>query len=339
MTAFGRSPASRFGAHARCKLAGSRLKLPSSTSAKTGVAPTSTTTSAVAVKVKLGQMTASPGPIPRAINTMTIASVPLAQVTTWRAPQNSESLTSRARTSGPRMNWQCPSTRAIASSTDRPSRRRCAATSVNGIGTGSRRARCFIEWVLNRSSRRSNTSAGQPSGAAPATAHTRHGALLEATDGDFETCDAFLACHGRLPALANRCDKGLQLGAQRFGVADREMAHGIAAVGLKTEAFGHLPRQQVGHDVFVARRDRDVACLEWREPIRVDVGEHAGGGTELQQRDILALGDRIRELRLHLGDFRVGEPTNEVDVVHGEIDDHAHIGHARRKRSDPRYRD
>src|SRR5207244_1042421 len=89
MTALGRSPASRAAAHARCRLAGSRLKLFSSTSANTGVAPTSAMTSAVAVKVKLGQITASPGPIPCAISTKISASVPLAHVTTWRAPQNS----------------------------------------------------------------------------------------------------------------------------------------------------------------------------------------------------------------------------------------------------------
>jgi len=29
------------------------------------------------------------------------------------------------------------------------------------------------------------------------------------------------------------------------------------------------------------------------------------------------------------------KPTDKIDVVHGEVDDHAHIGHARRERSDP----
>jgi len=91
-------------AQAAGTLAGSRLKLFASTSAKTGVAPTSTITSAVAVKVKLGQTTASPGPTPLAINTITRASVPLAQLTAWRAPQNAASSASSVRTSGPRMN-------------------------------------------------------------------------------------------------------------------------------------------------------------------------------------------------------------------------------------------
>ncbi len=50
-----------------------------STSARTGVAPASATTSAVAQKVKVGQMTASPGPMPQAINTKRNASVPLEQ--------------------------------------------------------------------------------------------------------------------------------------------------------------------------------------------------------------------------------------------------------------------
>jgi hypothetical protein len=33
------------------------------------------------------------------------------------------------------------------------------------------------------------------------------------------------------------------------------------------------------------------------------VGEHARGSTELQERDILALGDRAGKLRLHLDDI------------------------------------
>ena len=67
------------------------MKVVSSTSANTGVAPTSATTSAVAQKVKDGQITASPGPMPLAISASTSASVPLAQVTAWRAPQNAAS--------------------------------------------------------------------------------------------------------------------------------------------------------------------------------------------------------------------------------------------------------
>src|SRR5262249_57035589 len=74
--------------------------------------------------------------------------------------------------------------------------------------------------------------------------------------------------------------------------------------------------------------------LERRQRIGVDVGEHAGGGAELQECDVLALGNRIRELRLHFRDVGVGEPTDEVDVVDGEVDDHAYVGHARRERAD-----
>jgi len=58
MTAFGLSP-SRFAiATARSQLDGSRLKLSACTSAITGVAPSSATTSAVAQNVKAGQITA-----------------------------------------------------------------------------------------------------------------------------------------------------------------------------------------------------------------------------------------------------------------------------------------
>jgi hypothetical protein len=48
---------------------------------ETGVAPRSATTSAVAAKVKVGQMTASPAPMPLARSTISNASVPLAQLT------------------------------------------------------------------------------------------------------------------------------------------------------------------------------------------------------------------------------------------------------------------
>ena len=71
-------------------------------------------------------------------------SVPLAQVTAWRAPQNSASAASRARTSGPRMNWQCSSTRATAASIRPPSARRWAATSTNGIGVSAIRSCRFM---------------------------------------------------------------------------------------------------------------------------------------------------------------------------------------------------
>src|SRR5688572_28487216 len=77
--------------------------------------------------------------------------------------------------------------------------------------------------------------------------------LLQAAGGDFEAGNAFLAGDGGRRAIANRGDEGLQLGAQRLGMADREMAHRIAAVGLEAKALGDLPRQQVAHDVFVAR--------------------------------------------------------------------------------------
>jgi hypothetical protein len=81
MIALGCSPSRPATAQALTTLSGSRLKLASSTSAKTGVAPTSATTSAVAANVKVGQMTASPGRIAFAISTIIKASVPLAQLT------------------------------------------------------------------------------------------------------------------------------------------------------------------------------------------------------------------------------------------------------------------
>ena len=64
------------------------LKVASSTSTKTGVAPVSATASPVAQNVNDGQNTASPRPTPFAISTISSASVPLAQVTTCLAPLN-----------------------------------------------------------------------------------------------------------------------------------------------------------------------------------------------------------------------------------------------------------
>ena len=113
------------------------LKVASSTSTNTGVAPVSATASPVAQKVKDGHSTASPGPMPLAISTISSASVPLAQLTTCLAPQKSASRASSCVTSGPLMNWQWASTRATASSIDLPSRRRCAAMSMKGTGSGT----------------------------------------------------------------------------------------------------------------------------------------------------------------------------------------------------------
>ena len=63
--------------------------------------------------------------------------------------------------------------------------------------------------------------------------------------------NAFLTGHRRRSLLGDRPNEGHQFRAQRLGMADREMAHRIAAVRLKPEAFRHLARQQVAADVFV----------------------------------------------------------------------------------------
>ncbi len=99
--------------------------------------------------------------------------------------------------------------------------------------------------------------------------------------------------------------KASKFRTQRLGIADRQMPHRIAAVGLEAETFGDLQRQQIADEIFVARGDVDGARLERRQPVGVDVREHAGGGAELQQRDVLALGDRARGLRLDLDDLGI----------------------------------
>ena len=60
---------------------GSRLNVSGSMSANTGVAPSRVTALAVAKNVKLGRMTSSPGPMSRAINASSKASLPEAQPT------------------------------------------------------------------------------------------------------------------------------------------------------------------------------------------------------------------------------------------------------------------
>src|SRR5206468_2938041 len=45
------------------------------------------------------------------------------------------------------------------------------------------------------------------------------------------------------------------------------------------------------------------------------------------------------ELRLHLHNIRFGEPADQIDIVHGKINDHTDVGHPRRKRSYARDRD
>ncbi len=125
------------------------------------------------------------------------------------------------------------------------------------------------------------------------------GGRLEAADRDFEAGNAFGAGHRRLALRAHRLEERDQFGTQRLVMADRQMAHRIAAVRLEAEALCDLTREQIAHHIFAARRNRDVARLERRQPVGVDVGEHARSRPELQQCDILALGDGAGKLRLH----------------------------------------
>src|SRR5438034_8360644 len=107
-----------------------------------------------------------------------------------------------------------------------PSRRRCAATSMNGIE--SMRACWFI---ADPKRKRSAHDAAR-------LAQGGRDIALQATHGDFEARDSLGAGHcGRL-LFADRLDEGEQFGAQRLGMAGRQMAHRIAAVSLEAEAFG-----------------------------------------------------------------------------------------------------
>ncbi len=117
------------------------------------------------------------------------------------------------------------------------------------------------------------------------------------------------------------------------------MAHRIGTVRLKAKALGNLKRQQIGYQILVTRGDVDVAGLERRQPVGVDVGQHARGGAELQQRDVLAFRYGARCLRLDLDDLGIGEPADQVDIVDRKIDHDSDVRHTRRKRSNAGNRD
>src|SRR6185312_17024882 len=61
---------------------------------------------------------------------------------------------------------------------------------------------------------------------------------FQAAGRDFQARHCFLAGHGGYAAGPDRIEERNQIGAQRFIMADREMAHRVAAVRLETEAFG-----------------------------------------------------------------------------------------------------
>src|SRR5712664_314553 len=332
---------------------GSMLKVVSSTSTNTGVAPVRATASPVAQNVNDGQNTASPRPTPLAISTISSASVPLAQLTTCLAPLKSASAASSCVTSGPLMNWQWVSTRETASSTDLPSRRRCAARSMKGTGSGRRcwfmlpcevlegdicawslafnHGRARYCWVINGESRL-QLADDTPRPLAGGRGRGGLGGSFQAADRNFKAGHAFVAGHRGHAAGAHGADERDQFGAQRLVMANGQMTHRIAAVRLEAETFGYLAGEKIAHDVLVAGGDGDVARLERRQPVGIDMRQYAGGGAKLQQRDILALGDGAGELRLHLHNVRLGEPADQIDVVHGEVNDHTDVRHSRRKR-------
>ena len=237
------------------------------------------------------------------------------------------------------MNWQCVVTRrdgivdgaaepaALSDDVDERDRRRWGADAL---------VHQALQLDRQRARRRQPATRRGPlrdEGAIDVDRPSRHRVAISrlATPSSPVTAGGLLAADG-----IDECD---QFGAQRLVMADRDMPHRIGAIRLKAEAFGDLTGEQIAHHVLAARRDGDVARLEWREPVGVDVGQHAGGGAELQQRDVLALGDRAGKLRLHFDDVGIGEPADQIDVVDGEIDHHADIRHARRKRTDARDRD
>src|SRR5882724_6048302 len=65
------------------------------------------------------------------------------------------------------------------------------------------------------------------------------GWIFKALDCDFKTGHALVAGHRGHAAAPHRMEERDQLRAQRLVMANREMAHRIAAVRLEAEALGH----------------------------------------------------------------------------------------------------
>ncbi len=112
---------------------GSRLNVPASTSANTGVAPVYDTASPVAKKVKPGITTSSPGPMPAAKSGKCSASVPELQPTASAAPTNCAISRSSASPSGPSTKRPEENTRATAASISPLSSRYSPAGSTIGM--------------------------------------------------------------------------------------------------------------------------------------------------------------------------------------------------------------
>src|SRR3954470_2741368 len=104
-------------------------------SANTGFAPRRQTALAVAKNVKLGTITSSPGPMPRASSTSSSASLPEAQPTACSVPQYSAIAASNFAQAGPCTNAPLRETSAIAASSS--AWRRLFSRVTSSIGTAA----------------------------------------------------------------------------------------------------------------------------------------------------------------------------------------------------------
>ena len=111
----------------------SMLKVSSSTSTKTGVAPRIATTSPDEKNVKSGTNTASPSPIPQAISASSSASVPFPQVTQCFTPTYAASFSSSSETLLPPINLLLAITSSIWRSMSFLSAAYCFFKSLNSI--------------------------------------------------------------------------------------------------------------------------------------------------------------------------------------------------------------
>src|SRR5829696_619232 len=69
------------------------------------------------------------------------------------------------------------------------------------------------------------------------------------------------------------------------------------------------------------------------------MGENAVFRSKLKEGDVFVQASRPLGLRLELGDLRIREKSNEVDVMNAQIRDDTDVGEARRERAYPSDRD
>ena len=148
--------------------------------------------------------------------------------------------------------------------------------------------------------------------------------------------------HRRLAAHGGH--KGLQFRLQRLLAADGEAHHlpladpaqdverapQLARLGVlvKIEVLG----QVVDQEHAPLAQDHDLAHLGRRQPVDFQRPGHGARKAQQRQQQILVIGvDAPLRFRKHADGVAAGQEAHDVDVVGGQVDDHAHVAYARRE--------